>query len=419
MKTTIEKIIYPGKSLSRNEGKIIFTDEGLPGEEVLINPIKENKDYTKATTIEIFNPSPYRVKPRCTHYKTCSPYQYIDYEFQVNIKKEQVREIFLKQLKNIPERFTFRKACDIFNYRNKINLSLKWANEKPVFAYNLTESHNKYELVEECFLASKNINAFLGSVLKLITKWKLDFIEEVVVKESLSKNQMLLIIYCNHSGNMTETINELKEKFPLRGVIISDSKTGKSTIAFGYDFIEEKIQNRLFYIGAESFFQINIPMLNLLIEDMQRHALPLNNKIIADLYCGIGTFGIIFAKDTSKVIGVESDYQNIRFLKKNLEINNIQNFYIKHKDCKKWMASLKEGFDILIVDPPRKGLDEFICKKILESNTGTVFYISCNPATLARDLKILSEGYRVEELYAYDFFPQTFHIETLTILRKI
>lgn len=423
MQIKIKKIVYPGKSLSQIEGKIIFTDEGLPGESVEVEPVKEKNNFIEAKTVNIISPSAHRIKPRCSHYKICAPYQYMDYDTQIKIKQAQLKEdFFAHQLKTDLPGLIFRPAPNIWNYRNKISFNIIWENNIPYLAYNLPDSATQFEKIEECFLVPGRINLLLKHMLGLIKDANMEFINKVVIKESSDKKNILLTLYGNQRKELkdfSDSCEKLTTHFPISGIIYICKNQNTSLTLSGNYFIKEFIGKTQFLIGAESFFQTNIEMLKILLEDMTKSILLDKNKIIADLYCGVGTFGILLAKKVSKVIGVESSKENISFLKKNIELNNITNFHIRKGDCRKLIDSvLKTSPDVLIFNPPRKGLDKTICDHILMKPPRAIAYISCNPATLTRDLKILLSVYKLKKIFAYDFFPQTPHMETLVILEK-
>ena len=184
-------------------------------------------------------------------------------------------------------------------------------------------------------------------------------------------------------------------------------------------YIEETVLGKTFRIGPDSFFQINVPMLEIALKEMQKSIRPDKKEIIADLYCGIGTFGIALSQFAKEIIGIESNPGNISFLKSNLKLNKIENFKLYEGTCEKLFPStLISGIGTLILDPPRKGLDNMLCQNILLSSIKKIIYLSCNPVTLSRDLKILSHSYTIKTLFLFDFFPHTPHIETLAILEK-
>ncbi len=384
MEITIQKIIYPGKSLGISGNKTILTNEGIPGEIVEAAALEEKKNYIEAKTIKIVVPSPDRVEPRCSHYKTCGPYQYIGYKTQLGIKESQLKEIFPNtQIEVIP-------SPEIWGYRNKIKLNIIRKNNKTFLAYHAPETQDEFIELDKCFLVSQNVNDMLASFIETVNRERLDFIKEVEIRESCSTKKLMLTT--RPAGNPGKGLN---------------------------NYIEEIISGKIFRIGPASFFQINVPMIESVLKEMQKHLSIDKKETIADLYCGIGTFGIALSQSAKEIIGIESEPDNISFLKSNLKLNKIGNYKLYEGACEKlFPLIMTKGIDVLIVDPPRKGLDNMLCQNILMSSIKKILYLSCNPATLSRDLKILGRLYTINSLCLFDFFPHTPHIETLAVLER-
>jgi len=421
MNIEIQKIVYPGKSFANQNGKVIFTDEGLPGEIVEIKPIREKKNYIEAETLNVLNPSKKRANPLCPHYKICSPYQYIDYSYQLELKEFQVKEIFARNLDEDLNDFKIAPSPKIWGYRNKLRLHLLWENNTASLAYHALEAHNKFVPIGGCHLASENMNNLFSALIEALNNNKFKFIEEIEIKET-TLGRLLLVIYAKTTvdyKNMNSFIKDIAEISPIDGIIYVAKEKSAETFLYGKNYIEEKIDNKIFRIGAQSFFQINAGILKLLIADIKEAVKLRDFKIVADLYCGIGTFGIIFADKAQKLLGVELLEENISFLKENIQVNHINNYNL-HKGLSEDLISeiLKEKIDTLIVDPPRKGIGQNICEKLLKAGPKHIFYISCDPVTLARDLKMLLQKYDLAKVYGYDFFPHTPHIETFTVLDR-
>ncbi|MCK9573518.1 MAG: class I SAM-dependent RNA methyltransferase [Candidatus Omnitrophica bacterium] len=421
MEIEIQKLVYPGKSFSTYNGKVLFTDEGLPGETVEIKTVKEKNTYIEAITLNILNASNKRVEPLCPHYKTCSPYQYMDYSYQLLIKETQIKEIFAHNLKIELKDFKIKQSRKIWGYRNKLRLHLLWKNDTAYLAYHSLQAHNEFVPISECHLASENMNKALAFLVETINKHKLKFIEEVEIKENtLAK---ILIVFFGKSSfnykNFDKHFDEMGKKFSLEGITYISKDRLQETLLYGKNYIEEKIGDKTFQIGGQSFFQINIDALKLLILDMTEAIKLRGFKAVADLYCGIGTFGIIFADKAEKVLGGEILEENIFFLKENIKINHINNYSL-YKGASENIIDriLKEKIDTLIIDPPRKGIGKEMCERLAENGPKHIFYVSCDPITLARDLKTLLQKYELTAIHGYDFFPHTPHIETFSILDR-
>ncbi|MFH1503894.1 MAG: methyltransferase [Candidatus Omnitrophota bacterium] len=421
MNITIEKVVYPGKSLARIEGKVVFTDQGLPGETVEAAVIKETRGYIKAKTVKVIAASAYHQEPRCKHYRVCSPYQYIDYTQQIEIKKQQLEEIILRRFDLEPSLLHFRPSPRIWGYRNKIKVKIIRPSGLPQLAYNLPEIDDEFVPVDQCFLSPELTNSFMNEFIKKLSEKDFIAINQSVIKENKS-NKLLICFYYDGAldiGEFSLAFKSLFKQFEPEGVTLIDNESRLQTVIYGDNFIQETINDKQFFISSDSFFQINIDALKLLIKDLEDNLTLNKDTVLADLYCGVGTFGILLAEQVKQVIGVEIEQENFLFLEKNIKANNLKNFEQRFCDCNDTLKELlAKNIDIVIIDPPRKGASAQVCAKLVKSAVNTFVYISCDPATLARDLKILLSAYKIKNVYAYDFFPQTPHIETMIILEK-
>jgi len=417
----IEKIVYPGKSLGRINGKVVFTDQGLPKETVETKIIKETKNYIQAKTTKIITVSPYRQKECCAHYQACSPYQYIDYPQQIEIKKQQIQEIICRQLNDGNNLLRFRQSPQIWGYRNKTTIKIIRENARPRLAYSLPKTIDKFVPIDKCFLLPQFTNLFMGEFIKLLAFKDFPAINQLTIKEN--KNHKLLIsIHHNNSLNIKElslALSHLTTKFQPAGIVLINQKEHSQSVIYGDNFLKEVINNKQFRIGNASFFQINLATLDLLIKDLMDNLTLNKNTILADLYCGVGTFGILLAERVKQVIGVEINPDNFSFLVHNTKLNNIKNFDLHLSDCDQSLQLLfKKNIDVIIVDPPRKGVGIKVCGELAAFAANTIVYISCNPSTLRRDLEVLLSAYKIQNIFAYDFFPHTPHIEIMVILSR-
>jgi len=419
MKIKIEKIIYPGKSLARIDGKVVLLDRGLPGEEVEYTCLRSKPNYTEGKVTQVLVPSVERVPPRCGHYLICSPYQDMNYTFQSEIKETQIKEIISHNLKLELEKFEFLPASKTWGYRNKIDLHVVWVDKKPSFAYNLPGKTHEFKKIDKCFLASENVNLLLERLGHIMPHEEPDSIKDITIRET-SSGKLLLVIYSASEIKYltsTENMDFLKKDLPLSGVLSTNTGSGKRKILWGKSFIEEEINGYKFLLGPTSFFQINIPMLGALLKDMENALELKGTERILDLFCGVGTFGIIFAKKAREINGVELSGESVELLKKNIQLNGVNNFRAFGADSRDWLSrTSKDCFDVLIVNPPRIGLGKRLCGEILKKRIPRICYISCDPSTLLRDLKALFSIYELKSMSAYDFFPHTPHIETLSVL---
>jgi len=423
MRVKIEAIVFPGRSLARDEGKVIFTDEGLPGEVVELQVEKNKENFIDAKTIQVIETAQSRVIPRCDHYKTCSSYQYIDHNEQIAIKRGQLKELFSRNLKIDLEDFEFRYPSRVWEYRNRIRVHVVRENDRAAFAYHLPEKFDKFIKIGRCYLASRQVNILLGELLGLIDKTRISTLVELEIKENY-KGEMLLALYARDNSQLaliSESMTTLQKNFVLTGSVVLLPENGILTekTIFGKNNLEECAADRKYTIGAQSFFQVNREMLDAAIKDIESiHAQGTFTRML-DLYSGVGTFGIALAQASERVVLVESMQENIEYLKINLALNSIGNADYAHADSQTWLERDETGAqDLIIVDPPRKGLGAGMCEALLRTESKSLCCISCNPSTLVRDLKILLTRYRIKKVIAYDFFPHTPHIETLVLLEK-
>lgn len=417
MKVTIEKIVPTGKSLAKIDGKVLLTDRGLPGELVEVEITKRHKNFDEALTSEIITKSPDRVAPKCSHYELCGQYQYISYPEQARIKEEQIVELFTRSLSLRPEIISFKTSGRTYGYRNKISLKIKPGGETP-YAYNEKGFHNRFAPVKRCFLASDNINGCLDSLATSLNKTERKHITAITVRENSAGDLMVLF---EGNGPAGSALKEISETFFSRypsGVIFY--KDGKSVPApfQEKDHLTEKIMDREFLIGPESFFQVNTEGLKILAEDIRETLSPSSEGVLADLYCGVGTFGIIFSEIFRETVFVDKFRGNTGFLRKNISVNSVKNARVISAPAERNPGELIKDASTVLVDPPRRGLDRNVTEALSLSRAEQIIYVSCDPATLVRDLKLLNTKYNVEKVIGYDMFPQTPHIEIFCRLIK-
>lgn len=426
----ILKIVYPGKSLGYFEEKVVFTDEGLPGEVVEVEPIKIKKNYLEGTTKRILQASAKRRSPRCQHYRVCSPYQIMDYEDQLEIKKEQIKEIFSRQLHLELTRLEVIPSPLIWGYRNRAHFHVIWSEEMPSLAYHQPGSLETFIAVDKCFLIPEKANLVLNEALRLIQAEKLKEIKEIEVRSSFRSDETMLVLFGEdenqlnslpNSNFLSSKLQKIFNGLPVSAVILILRRKGRqqTQLILGQPLLWEEIQGIRYALGPQSFFQVNVPILDILIKDL-KEIIPLSGRErLADLYCGVGTFGLALASRVAEVYGVELMAENVALFNQNLEANRVNNFNLMAGLAAKLADEiLSKGMDIVIVDPPRRGLEKRVIRALKNYPSNLLIYLSCNPTTLARDLSQLFPTYQLQSLRFYDFFPQTPHIEMLAILER-
>jgi 23S rRNA (uracil1939-C5)-methyltransferase len=425
MQIRIEKIVYPGRRLGLIDGKVVFADRGLPGETVEVEVFKERKSYAEARTLGIVEPSPARVEPRCGHYLACSPYQDMDYPLEVEVKRTQVAEILSRELRRPFEKIRLTPSPEIWGYRNKIGLRVLREGGEARFVYHEPGERASFVAVDRCHLVPDRVNDLMGRLLGLINDVPLASVDGIEVRTSRASGESLVLCSLTTEAEIAAVAGALggiKQEFALPGAVaaVSDGKRIRDERLFGRDFIEERAGGLTFRIGAWSFFQTNVGILERVLEDVAEAAGPIADAVVADLYCGLGMFGMFLARRAREVFGVEPEAGNVVFLKKNLTLNGIGNFAVCEGRAEEWLPEIVERKPaVIILDPPRRGVDPAIVRQLAEDPVPRLLYLSCNPTTLARDLEGLLESYEIADVHIYDFFPHTPHIETLVALDRL
>jgi 23S rRNA (uracil1939-C5)-methyltransferase len=426
MRIRIDKIVYPGRRLGLAEGKVVFTDRGLPGETVEVEIVKDKKSYAEARTVGVVERSARRVEPRCAHYLACSPYQDMEYGLELEVKRGQVAEIMARELKRPfepPPAIT--PSPEEWGYRNRIRLRVARGEEgRTRYVYHEPGERASFVDVDRCHLVGERANVLLERVRAIVEGGPFESVETVEVRTSRARSESLVV--CDlasgaEAAAFGKALAAIKREHGLVGAVASvyDGKRRRDEKLFGRDFLEEAVRGLAFHVGARSFFQTNVGILERVFEDVAAAAAPRAGETVADLYCGLGTFGILLAKGAREVFGVEPDPGNVVHLKKNLALNGVGNFAVCEGTAEEWLEEVLERQPgVVILDPPRKGVEPSVVRGLVESPVPLVLYLSCNPTTLARDLKGLLGAYELQDLRVYDFFPHTPHIETLAILKR-
>jgi len=421
----IEKIVYPGRSLAHDGGKVVFADRGLPGETVEAEVVRERKSFAEARTVRIVEKSSARVDPRCRHYLACSPYQDMDYGTQLEVKKAQVEEIVGHALDAFSGALNVTPSPEIWGYRNRIRLRIVRQGGTARAVYHEPGERESFVPVDRCYLVSDAVNDLAAELVAFVGREEWEAVSDLEIRESRSRRRSLVIFHLESAARIEEMSGKLSGlhlRYPLSGIVglVKDGTRVREETMGGVGRLEEVVCGISYRVGARSFFQVNVAILEKVFDDMAEAVKGMPDATVADLYCGLGTFGLFLAGGAREVFGVEPDPANLRYLKKNIELNRAGNFSLCEGTSEAWLPELLErGVDVVILDPPRKGVDPEVLRELAAARVPLVLYLSCNPTTLARDLKILRQAYGVRDLKIYDFFPHTPHIETLAVLSSL
>lgn len=411
-----EDIDLDGATIGYFKDKKVKCYGVLLGEKAKVKVTKKNKDFLQAIPIEILEKSPYRIKELEDHFLSCSPLQISTYQYQLELKQKILHKIFGKDLELVP-------AKETLGYRTKMEFSFFIDDQINLGLFKRGTYKAKYKLPNGCILASEKINTFAINIIKNLNKKNIDpkILKGLIIRESKSEDQLIACLFIK---DRNITINSsFYDEFDMEkhGISISYSNPYSPAFTFeqaieqlGISQISQKLKNLTILYGIRSFFQNNIPMFELALEDIQKQIN--GSNIVLELYSGVGSIGLYLSQFVEKVLGVESNEEAVKFAKKNAILNQINNFDIINCIAEKF--SYDQDFDTIIVDPPRSGLHPSVIKMILEKLPYKVIYLSCNPITQKENVRILESKYNIVFIKGYDFYPHTTHIETLVILKR-
>lgn len=393
----IERFDDLGRGIGYINNKVTFIDKVVPEDIVEVELTKEKKKYNEAKLIKIIKQSPLRIDAKCPYFSKCGgcQFQNITYENTIKYKKEKIVNIFSKHKISIfPEVIT---NISSYNYRNKITLKVN--NYKIGFYINKT--HNLVE-INKCLLANPAIN----KTIPLIKRFNICN-GEVTIR--CNQNAEILIVI-NSQDNLNIDITYLKSKIKLVGIVVNNKTY------YGENSLFERMNNLLFKISYDSFFQVN-PFIASQLFQIIGDNIDSSDKVL-DLYCGVGTLSLMAAKKAQKVLGIEVVPNAIINALFNARVNDLNNTQFVINDASTAISKIKPDFNKIIVDPPRSGLTKNIIDVLLKIKPDAIIYVSCDPQTLVRDFTLLSSIYEIKKSYILDMFSYTYHIETILILIK-
>ena len=432
---------FEGEGIAKIEGLTIFVPNSLKGEKIRILIIKVLSSHAFGKILEIIEKSDARIESDCATYKRCGgcDLRHIKYEETLKMKQNAVQSLVNKTLKtriNLEETLGMENP---YHYRNKAQYPIGIdKNGKPVIGVFAKRTHEIIP-IKECLIQNKETEKLAKFVFDFITKNNISIYNEktgkglvrhIVTKIGIKTNEIMCIIVINGHDipNEEKLVNEITNNFENVKTIIKNINMkntnvilGKENInLYGNGFIKDKLGEFIFKISPLSFYQVNPIQAEKLYKIGVEGAKITKNDVVFDLYCGIGTISLFMAKHAKKVYGIEIVEEAIEAAKENAKINNVSNTEFIAGDVEEILDYLINRNniipDIVMVDPPRKGLDNKSIENILKIKPKKIVYISCNPATLVRDLSKMEEKYNIEFIKPVDMFPFTGHVECVAVL---
>jgi 23S rRNA (uracil1939-C5)-methyltransferase len=431
--------------VAKVDGYPLFVPNGLPGEKAKVKVIKTGKGYGFGRLVELYEKSPYRVEIESSDihkYGGCQ-LEHISYEGQLKYKENQVRQVLTRigKLEDVIVH-PILGMDNPWHYRNKAQVPVGEKDGKLIAGFFKPRSHEIVD-TDESLIQLPEINEAVQTVKEICNDLKIPAYQEEMHKGALrhimarygqqtGELMVVIITRTNDIPNKDQLVEEIVSRLPkIKSIVhnVNSKRTNvilgeKTTVLWGNDVIYDFIGDVKFAISALSFYQVNPVQTKVLYDKALEYAGLDGEESVIDAYCGIGTISLFLAQKAKKVFGVEVVPEAIEDAKRNAELNGIINAEFAAGEAEvvipKWY---KEGnnADVLVVDPPRKGCDETFLQTIIEMKPQKVVYVSCNPATLARDLRILEDGgYKTVEVQPVDMFPQTTHVECISqlILKK-
>ena len=453
----IEGVADKGFSIGRHENRVVFVKDAVPGDIVDVNVYRKRKDYYEGFMKEMHQASPDRVEPFCKHFGVCGgcKWQHLDYQAQLRHKWLGVQNALTRIGKlDIPEIPPILPAQATQYYRNKLEFTCsnkKWLTREEIDAGVEPESFNavgfhrprafdKIVDIEHCHLQAEPSNAVRNEVRKFALennytffdiKRQVGFLRQMFVRTTTTGEVMVIIgFFYEDVERRMALLDHLRAKFPDLTSLMYVINEKKNNTIFDQDvkchsglpYIQEQLGHVRFRIGAKSFFQTNTPQALALYQIVADFAEFKGTENVYDLYTGIGSIACFVAKDCGHVTGIEEIEAAIEDAKLNSDLNELTNttFYAGLvRDILDDSFAEKHGKpDIVITDPPRAGMHEKVVNLLLELAAPRLIYVSCNPATQARDLALMKHMYKVDKIQAVDMFPHTHHIESVVLLSK-
>ena len=452
---TISAVAAEGKSIARIEDMVVFVPYGAPGDIVNIKLDKKKKNYGEGHITKMIEPSPMRVSPFCPHFGVCGgcKWQHLPYYYQLECKQQQVEDALQRIAKvELPAINAILGSADTERYRNKLEFTFSnkcWLtfeqmnsgetfDDRRALGFHIPGAFDKVLDIKECHLQadiSDRIRLFIRSFAVnneydfYDIRQQKGFMRNIIIRTATTGELMLIVVFGEDDEiKIKSMLSAVQMNFPeitsLMYVInrkVNDTITDQEVILFyGREYIVEQMGNLKFRVGPKSFYQTNSRQAYELYKVARRMAELTGHELVYDLYTGTGTIANFVAHDASRVIGIEYVADAIEDAKLNSLTNGITNTQFYAGDMKDVLTDdfiTEHGVpDVMIIDPPRAGMHQDVVDVILNAAPARIVYVSCNPATQARDIALLDAKYKVVEVQPVDMFPHTQHVENVVAL---
>ena len=424
VEVTLTDMAHRGPAVGRLDGQVVFAFYGIPGERVKVQLERKRKKFLQGHVVEVLEASPDRIKPQCTYYGACGgcQWQHMDYASQVRLKQQIVEDQFARIGKQPVVIDAVHTPCSPWEYRYGCEIAL---SREAGFRQR---GSRRVVAVEHCEISHPLISKLLATLNDMIRDgrvpdlWGKNWVETRVIPQGDTAKLALILEGVRNVDLAAEP--ELRAVLDALTTIpeamsVSYRKPSGAVEPFaGPSMVGVEIMGKTIQFPPGAFFQASVEMLPTAISRMRALAAIQADESVLDLYCGVGIFGLFMAEDARRVIGIELDKQAIAAARETAAQWGLQNIEFLDLPAEKVTEDLPQ-VDVAVVDPPRTGMDPRVLRAVAGSAPSRIVYLSCEPSTLARDAALLhEEGYRAERLELLDFFPQTYHIETLALFGR-
>ncbi len=398
-------LVYGGAAMGRIEdGRAVFVPFALPGERVLARMVEEKRGFVRADLVKVLRPAENRIQPRCKHFGVCGGchYQHMDYKDQLAAKEAVLRD----QIERIggvthPPVGSIVPSPQDWNYRNSVQFHLSGAGK---LGFQRGETNEVVE-ISECHLPE----AVLNELWPQLDLEPVPGLERVALRAGVDDDLLMVL-----EGNTLEAPELSVEELP---VSVVHKGPGGTLVLAGDERIVQEVNGRAFRVSAESFFQVNLAQAGQMVKHVLNLVSDWRGKNVLDLYCGVGLFSAFLAEQGASVTGVEASESACDDFAANLD--EFDDVALYQGPAGEVLQRLDLHPDVVVVDPPRAGLERAALDEIIAMRAPLLVYVSCDPATLARDVKrLLAGGYLLDQITPFDLFPQTYHIESISVFRS-
>lgn len=430
MRVRVTGMSHDGRAIAKTDQGVVFFSGALLGEEVEINIIGKEKKILLGELVQIYQANEGRIRPRCEVFDLCGgcTYQMAEEGLQKRLKIDTINNALLRIGKLDSKVSHIEMMEEPWRYRNKGLFHVDYKGGMAKIGFYEKKSHALVP-AKKCLLFSKPVNQLIEALEEGLTHYGLAYhIDKVLIRESFASGDLMLV-FISKEGKFRgdKLLKDLLVTFPqIKSVYFNINHNHKLTFGkrfdhlFGEKRLEDKVLNKRFLLSPEAFFQINGRQTNVLYKTVQA-MLPKKSGVIYDIYSGIGSIGISIAEKDSVLIGVERNHQAVLDARDNVKLNQLTHAKYYQANAEKWIQEInfKEN-DVIIIDPPRKGVDSTLIDVLVDSEVKNIIYISCDPATLARDLASFTKSnYQIKKVVAVDMFPQTAHVETVVLMMRV